>query len=64
LAQEGIDLGRAGVGLYEYPGGKMRVSLIKATNFLIDINYPAPRPLADDNEVADVLIDLANNALW
>ena len=64
LGQEGIDLGHAAVGFYDYSTGVKRVFLYKATNFHLDINYGFPRLLADDNEIAQVLTQLANGALW
>jgi hypothetical protein len=64
LAQEGIDLSSTGVCLYDYSTGAQKVYLYKATNFHANINYGFPRLVADDFELRQILIDLANNALW
>jgi hypothetical protein len=64
LGQEGIDLARAGVGLYDFTTGRQQVFLYKASNFLVDINYGFPRLLADDQEIYKVLAALSANRAW
>jgi hypothetical protein len=64
LAQEGVDLTRAAVGLYDYTGGAQKVCLYKASNFLQDINYGFALLLANDNEIYQRLAALSANNGW
>jgi hypothetical protein len=64
LAQEGVDLTRAAVGLYDYTGGAQKVYLYKASNFLQDINYGFALLLANDNEIYQRLAALSANNGW